>query len=82
VLELVDHLRLADGLTVVTTLHDLSLAGQYADRLLLLADGRAVASGRPSQVLTEALVGKHFDAHVKIESGPDGRPVVHLVRGR
>ncbi|MFC6894549.1 ABC transporter ATP-binding protein [Nonomuraea dietziae] len=82
VLELVDHLRLADGLTVVTTLHDLSLAGQYADRLLLLADGRAVASGRPSQVLTEALVGKHFDAHVKIEPGPDGRPVVHLVRGR
>ncbi|GAA3475374.1 ABC transporter ATP-binding protein [Nonomuraea roseola] len=82
VLELVDHLRLADGLTVVTTLHDLSLAGQYADRLLLLADGRAIASGRPSQVLTEALVGKHFDAHVKIEPGPDGRPVVHLVRGR
>ncbi|MEU4543241.1 ABC transporter ATP-binding protein [Nonomuraea dietziae] len=82
VLELVDHLRLADGLTVVTTLHDLSLAGQYADRLLLLADGRAAASGRPSQVLTEALVGQHFDAHVKIEPGPDGRPVVHLVRGR
>ncbi|MET9340988.1 ABC transporter ATP-binding protein [Nonomuraea sp. NPDC003804] len=82
VLELVDQLRLADGLTVVTTLHDLSLAGQYADRLLLLAEGRAMASGAPVQVLTEELVGRHFDAHVKIEPGPDGRPVVHLVRGR
>lgn len=81
VLELVDRLRLADGLTVITTLHDLSVAGQYADRLLLIADGRAVASGKPVQVLTEALVGKHFGAHVKIEPGPDGRPVVHLVRG-
>ncbi|MFC5833237.1 ABC transporter ATP-binding protein [Nonomuraea insulae] len=80
VLELVDRLRRADGLTVVTTLHDLTVAGLYADALLLLADGRAAASGEPDQVLTEELVGRHFDAHVKIEPGPDGRPVVHLVR--
>ncbi|MFI6477690.1 ABC transporter ATP-binding protein [Nonomuraea sp. NPDC050663] len=81
VLELVDRLRLADGLTVLTTLHDLSVAAQYADSLLLVASGRAAASGRPAQVLTEALVSRHFGAHVKIEPGPDGRPVVHLVRG-
>ncbi|MFI9590583.1 ABC transporter ATP-binding protein [Nonomuraea sp. NPDC052265] len=81
VLELVDRLRRADGLTVVTTLHDLTVAGLYADSLMLLADGRAAAAGRPDQVLTEALIGRHFDARVKIEPGPDGRPVVHLVRG-
>ncbi|MFI6909553.1 ABC transporter ATP-binding protein [Nonomuraea sp. NPDC050394] len=81
VLELVDRLRLADGLTVVSTLHDLTVAGQYADTLLLLAEGRAAAHGKPVQVLTGTLVGKHFDAHVKIEPGPDGRPVVHLIRG-
>ncbi|WP_240197459.1 ABC transporter ATP-binding protein [Nonomuraea lactucae] len=81
VLELVDRLRLADGLTVVTTLHDLTVAGLYADTLLLLAGGRAVAAGEPGQVLTEALVGTHFGAQVKTEPGPGGRPVVHLVRG-
>ncbi|MFI6295655.1 ABC transporter ATP-binding protein [Nonomuraea sp. NPDC050790] len=81
VLELVDRLRLADGLTVVSTLHDLTVAGQYADTLLLLAHGRAAAHGKPARVLTEALVGRHFDAQVKIEPGPDGRPVVHLIRG-
>ncbi|MER6508210.1 MULTISPECIES: ABC transporter ATP-binding protein [unclassified Nonomuraea] len=81
VLELVDRLRRADGLTVVTTLHDLTVAGLYADSLMLLADGHAAATGRPEQVLTEALIGRHFDARVKIEPGPDGRPVVHLVRG-
>ncbi|MGP3930955.1 ABC transporter ATP-binding protein [Nonomuraea sp. KM88] len=81
VLELVDRLRRADGLTVVTTLHDLTVAGLYADSLLLMAGGRAVAAGKPAQVLTEALVGRHFDAQVKIEPGPDGQPVVHLVRG-
>ncbi|GAA1684623.1 ABC transporter ATP-binding protein [Nonomuraea maheshkhaliensis] len=80
-LELIDRLRRADGLTVVTTLHDLTVAGLYADRLLLLAEGRAAAAGEPARVLTEDLVGRHFGARVKIEPGPDGRPVVHLVRG-
>jgi iron complex transport system ATP-binding protein len=80
VLELVDRLRLADGLTVVTTLHDLSLAGQYADALVLLSAGRVVASGPPKQVLTEPLVTRYFGAQVRIDHGPDGRPLVRLVR--
>jgi ABC-type cobalamin/Fe3+-siderophores transport systems, ATPase components len=80
VLELVDRLRLADKLTVVTTLHDLSLAGQYADHILLLSHGRAVASGHPRQVLTELLLAEHFGARVTIASGAAGRPVIHLIR--
>lgn len=80
VLELVDRLRLADGLTVVTTLHDLSLAAQYADALVLLAAGRAVAAGPPGRVLAEPLLTEHFGARVRVETGGDGRPLVHLVR--
>ncbi|TQS30764.1 ABC transporter ATP-binding protein [Microbispora sp. KK1-11] len=80
VLELVDRLRLADDLTVVTTLHDLSLAAQYADALVLLAAGRAVAAGPPARVLAEPLLTEHFGARVRVEPGPEGRPVVHLVR--
>jgi iron complex transport system ATP-binding protein len=80
VLELVDHLRIADGLTVVTTLHDLSLAGQYADTVLLLSQGRSVASGPPAEVLTEASLAEHFGARVRVDAGPGGRPLVHLVR--
>ncbi|MCG5212111.1 ABC transporter ATP-binding protein [Streptosporangium sp. KLBMP 9127] len=81
VLELVDRLRLADRLTVISTLHDLNLAGQYADAMMLLAGGHAVASGSPVQVLTEELIGTHFGASVKVQAGPDGRPQVQLVRG-
>src|SRR6202008_512240 len=44
VLELVDELR-RDGLTVVTTMHDLTLAGQYAEHLVLLDGGSVVAEG-------------------------------------
>ncbi|MEV7009429.1 ABC transporter ATP-binding protein [Streptosporangium sp. NPDC051022] len=80
VLELVDRLRLADGLTVVTTLHDLSLAGQYADSMMLVAGGGAAASGVPADVLTEKLIAEHFDARVRVVTGAGGRPEVHLER--
>ncbi|WP_424534863.1 ABC transporter ATP-binding protein [Sphaerisporangium viridialbum] len=80
VLELVDRLRLADGLTVVTTIHDLSLAGQYADSMLLIDGGRHVASGPVKEVLTEPLLARHFGARVRVEQGSDGRPLVNLVR--
>lgn len=80
VLELLDRLRLADGLTVVTTLHDLSLAGQYADSMMLIAGGRVAASGAPAEVLTERLIGEHFDARVRVGTGAGGRPEVHLER--
>ncbi|GAA2072370.1 ABC transporter ATP-binding protein [Actinomadura alba] len=80
VMELVDRLRLADDLTVVTTLHDLSLAGQYADSLVLLAGGRVVAAGPPGEVLTEEAVEAHFGARVSVAPGPDGRPAMTLVR--
>ncbi|MCW2885702.1 MAG: transporter related protein [Streptosporangiaceae bacterium] len=80
VLELLDRLRLADGLTVVTTLHDLSLAGQYADRLLLLSDGRVAADGPAASVLTSEMVAAHFSAHVRVTPGADGRPQLSLVR--
>ncbi|GAB2490010.1 hypothetical protein GCM10027187_66140 [Streptosporangium sandarakinum] len=80
VLELVDRLRLADGLTVVTTLHDLGVAGQYADMMTLVAGGRVAASGSPAEVLTGELIAEHFDAHVRVETDPWGRPQVHLER--
>ncbi|NKZ07632.1 ABC transporter ATP-binding protein [Actinomadura latina] len=80
VLELVDQLRLSDELTVVTTIHDLTLAGQYADALVLISGGRVAAAGAPEQVLTRAVVEKHFDARVHVSTGPGGRPILSLER--
>jgi iron complex transport system ATP-binding protein len=65
-LELVDSLRTEGGLTVVATMHDLTLAGQYADRLLLLDGGRTVAAGPPREVLTDELVARHYRATVRV----------------
>lgn len=81
VLELVDQLRHAHGLTVLATMHDLSIAGEYADRMVLLADGHVVATGSPREVLTEELLGEHYRASVRVVDGEHG-PLVVPVRPR
>ena len=75
VLALLDRLR-TDGRTIITTMHDLTLAGQYADRLMLLAGGRVVAAGRPTEVLTTANLAQHYAADVRVQHDEDGAVVV------
>jgi iron complex transport system ATP-binding protein len=65
-LELLDALRSADGLTLVAAMHDLTLAALYADRVLLLAEGRIVAEGTPAEVLTESALAEHYGASVRV----------------
>jgi iron complex transport system ATP-binding protein len=69
------------GLTVVSALHDLTLAGQYANRLVLLDGGRVAAAGSAAEVLTASLIARVYGARVTVTAGPDGRPVVVPVRG-
>jgi len=76
VLELVEHLRRARGLAVLSTMHDLTLAGLYADELLLFDNGRVAARGSAETVLTEAHLFRHFGARVTVFRGVDGPVVV------
>jgi iron complex transport system ATP-binding protein len=71
-LDLVDRLRIEEGLTVLSTLHDLTLAGQYAGHLTLLAGGRVVDSGPPAQVLTARALAEHYGARAEVVSGAEG----------
>jgi iron complex transport system ATP-binding protein len=68
-MELIDTLRLDAGLTVVGAMHDLTLAGQYASRLILLSSGRVVAHGAAGEVLTEPLIAEHYGARVRVLEG-------------
>ena len=61
-------------------MHDLTLAGQYADRLLLLDGGRVVAAGGVRDVLTDELIAQHYGASVRVLHDEDGRLVVVPVR--
>jgi iron complex transport system ATP-binding protein len=81
VLELVDALRRTDGLTVLATMHDLSIAGEYADRMVLLSAGQVAATGSPREVLTEELLATHYRARVRVVDGEQG-PLVVPIRAR
>ncbi len=83
VLDLVDGLRADHGIAVVSTMHDLTLAGLYADELVLLGDGRVVERGPAASVLTEESLRRHFGARVSVLSGDHGPVVVpHRAPGR
>ncbi len=81
VLDLVESLRRDRGLTVVATLHDLTLAARYGDRIAVLSGGRIVETGPPSAVLTAATIAEHFGATVRIIDDPDGPVIVPTTGG-
>jgi cobalamin transport system ATP-binding protein len=65
-LELLDLLRGESGLTLVAAMHDLTLAAQYADRMVLLDGGKVAADGVPRDVLTETLIAGHYGASIDV----------------
>jgi iron complex transport system ATP-binding protein len=83
VLDLVDDLRRENGLTVLATMHDLTLAGRFAERFALLSAGRLVAQGTHRDVLDAAVIAEHFGASVRVISdGEVGWAVLPLAGGR
>ena len=81
-LELINRLRSERDLTVLATMHDLTLAGQYADRLVLLVDGRVVADGPAREVLTAENVAHYYKARVRVVEDSFGPIVVPVPNTR
>jgi iron complex transport system ATP-binding protein len=62
------------GLTVIATLHDLTLAAQFAERVLVLHRGRILADGPPNLALCEDNVATAFDVAARVDrTGPTPR---------
>jgi iron complex transport system ATP-binding protein len=75
-LELVARLRRDHGLTVVSAMHDLTLAGLYSDRLALLHAGRCAATGPAAEVLEAEILAEFYGVQVNVRHEPDGTVVV------
>ena len=77
IMDLVRDVQRQRGGAVVVAMHDLTLAGQYCDRLVMLASGRSYSQGPPEAVLTRENVSKVYGTEVFILSHPHrGTPVV------
>ncbi len=61
---------------MLSAAHDLTLAAQYADRLVLVDGGRIVADGAPNEVLTAERLTHHYGASVTVLYDEAGNPVV------
>ena len=76
-LRLMLRLCLGEGKAVLAAVHDLTLAAQFCDRLVMLDRGEVVAEGAPADVLTPERVRAVYGASVHVLSHPlTGRPVL------
>jgi len=82
VLELLDEIRQDQEITLLTAMHDVTLAAQYANELALLSDGNLIAHGPAGVVVTAERIREHYDATANVTNDEAGRPLVQLRRPR
>jgi len=70
------------GMTVLLVSHDLNLAAELADRLLLLRAGEVARVGAPGDVLEQGVLEDVFGCRVTVDKSASGRPVVQLAYER
>jgi iron complex transport system ATP-binding protein len=59
-----------NGTSALVVTHDINLAAEFADHVLLMKDGKSVAFGRPDEVLTPDLLKEVFDVRVLVDAHP------------
>ncbi len=80
ILNLIRRLSNELGLTVLMIIHDLNLAGEYCDSLIMMQNGRLRKKGTPSEVLNYSDIEAVYDTVVITRTNPvSGKPVVFLV---
>ena len=82
ILDMIERIRRKANITVLVAMHDLTLAGQYCNRIAALHQGNIFASGEPSEVLTNEVVSRVFGAPVSIVEHPVHKTPVVLPVGQ
>jgi len=78
--DLIKKLNAEKRLTLIVVAHDLNLAGEYCDRLILLDGGRIYKMGSPKEVITEENLSRVYRSKVLVEENPvTGAPRVTLL---
>ncbi len=82
IFDLLARLNAEEGRSILCVSHDLNLASEYCERLVLLSGGRYVTDGPPEQVLTEERIQGVYGCRVVVDQGPGGHPRVTLLSER
>lgn len=77
-LESLRRLAAQNRYTVIVVTHELNLAGEYADQVVLLQRGKCLRVGSPAAVLQREILEQVFQAPLSVEMTPSGRPRVTL----
>lgn len=75
VLDVIDRRR-RDGLTVLSTMHDITLAAMYSDKFVVMNHGRIVVEGAPHEIANGADLLHAFGGGIDVLKNLDGFPVV------
>lgn len=79
-LRLIRQLAASESFIAVVVTHELNLAAELADSLVLLEDGRCLSKGRPEEVLRSDVLSRVFRTPVVVDRNPtSGRPRVNWV---
>ncbi|MDF3607749.1 ABC transporter ATP-binding protein [Paracoccus sp. DMF-8] len=70
----------AEGRIVLAVLHDLALAARWADRIVVLHNGRLHSAGRPDEVLTPAMLSEVYGVEARVEYCSRGHLMVLIDR--
>jgi len=80
VLDLIKRLNEEFGLTVIMGLHDLNLASEYCQRLILINEGRIHKIGQPQEVLDFQIIEEVYKTVVVVEKNPiSSKPYILIV---
>ncbi|KIR03759.1 Vitamin B12 ABC transporter, ATPase component BtuD [Lachnospiraceae bacterium TWA4] len=67
-------------ITVFTSVHDLNIAAQYCDRIIVMKKGVKLADGTPNEIFTRELIRTLYDMDSEITIDPrTGRPQIHYI---
>jgi iron complex transport system ATP-binding protein len=78
-LESLRRLAAENRYTVVVVTHELTLAGEYADQVVLMQKGKCLRVGPPASVYQRDLLEQVFQAPLSVEMTSSGRPRVTLL---
>ena len=82
VLDLIKKLNHQTNMTVVAVFHDLNLASEYCDKLIVLDNGQIEAAGSPQDVLTSDMIAKVYRTKIFTEKNPvSQKPHIILAAG-